>query len=783
MIVTPTSALACLKRDSDWTIGIYSEKNDNWELISYSDEDYGSFIITSFVTQRRGTNIEKLKKVDDKTLTFSSKLLDAESNPWNVTGKITAEEWAGVYCFIENLTFEYVGDRDTWILGAESWYTLNTDNPSFYMAGSKRYAEGGIPDDLIEWDKMREKRLYLPIDSSSRYATVSQPTPLFFFHWKDNAYGIATLPYYGDRASCLAVGLDSKGRWYGGIGYPMIYEHPQRLNQVLWTNMMGINPCFRISPGDKLNFDVFHYATRSEEVHSYGPFYKAWYYRNSDKGDYNHWSSPEQTLQLLGKGFLYHYVEEFNIFQETLNYDGGKSFRERGMTVGWTNGGTSGYHLLRLGYHLNNEEMIDKATKVLDNIASAVSPSGFYYSAFNEITKKWSADLAWWRGTGTPGENFDIPKNKIAGTPVSETVYFMLRAYEYAKEKGIDKPKWKDTALSNLDTLCRIAPNGVFGMFFDPEDGRTVTKRTLWNRPDYLNMDWVAALSRAYGITGERRYLEVAERAAGYYYDRIFSRGCPLLDPVDNAPRVGLDETASHSLRGYLELYLQTKDERWLKCAKLLAHYACSFKFAWNTRMPEGSYFESVKFKSIGFSGHRYGNMNASMLLTLWRLTGDSYFLDRAIDTIKSAPQGLIRYDGEQEGKAGMTCEGLLVFEGNIRETISHIGDISWITHAALVCKEDFGGILIDFDNRAAGCVEYLDLIETENEEDKFKITVENPWEEEVETSVVVYSHNPISIKRNEEEIKPQVEDEQRTFSISIPATSKITISISSAKQ
>lgn len=778
-IVTPTSALACLRRDRDWTIGLYSRKTDRWELAAYSDQDYGAFIVTSFVTQRKGANVENLEKVDDQTLAFSSALFDAEANPWKVTGRITAREWEGVYGFIASLAFEYAGDRDTWILGAESWCTLNTDESPFYMAGSKRCAQGGTSVDLIEWEKSSEKRIYLPLESASYYATVSQPTPLLFFHWKDHAYGVATLPYYEGRATCLAAGLDRQGRWCGGIGYPLIYEPINTRRQAIRTNVMGSNPCLRISPGKKLRFDVIHYLARSEEIHSYGPFYKAWYYANGDRGAYNRWSSPQETLELLGQGFLHHYVGEFRIFQETLNYDGGKSFRERGMTVGWTNGAMAGYHLFRLGCRLNNREMSDKAVRVLDHIATAVSPSGFYYSAFNEITKKWSADLAWWRGTGTPGENGEIPNNKIAGTPVSEAVYFMLRAYEWARGKGIDKPAWLESALGNVNALCRAADHGVFGMFFDPENGRTVTERTSRNRPDYLNMDWVASLSRAYALTDQRKYLDVAERAAAYYYDRIFSRGCPLLDPVDGAHLVGLDETASHSLRGYLELYLQTKKDLWLKRAAQLAHYACTFKFAWNVRTPRGSYFESVNFRSMGFSGHRYGNMNASMLLTLFQLTRDRYFLDRAIDTIRSAPQGLIRRDGEQGGKSGMTCEGLSVFEGDIRETISHIGDISWITHAALVCKEDWGGILIDFDNRLAGCIEDLDLGETVNEENRFQITIANPWKEEVKTTVAVYSRGPVILEKNGREIPARAENDSGVFPVSIPASSRIALTVS----
>ncbi len=665
-----------------YKLSLYLRDKERLKLVAESGS-IPAFIVFTSPVRFSGGDIKEVKVKRDSAEIFSY-FQDFYGNRWEVEGKIKFIPLNEIQLFLYDINFIYKGKKPSYFLSVEFWMRLNSRKKPFYLIpGIIYYYPGKV--DWFKENKFDRESFYVPEYASSLYCSY----PLSFFWWNGTNYCFMLEKPKGKICQCFGIGKKGKS-YYAGVAFP------HRGKEEFYEE--GILP-LKAFPGKNFKLRFYQSAQISKKLHSYSSYLKFWYFNFGEHGKYNRWCGVEKLGRLLSKGFKYHYDRELKILRDVVHFSGKPTFLHRGMTNGWTSGAMSAYHMLRLGFYLNDKELINGAIGVLDNISSALTPSGFYYSFFDDVDRKWKEGAEWW-GRG--------PEGKIAGTPISETTFFMLVAYRWLKEeRGIEKRKWLESAISNLETLCRNNPDGIFGMYYDPYTGKKDIKETRWNRPWSFSMDWVASLSMGYRLIGKRIFIKLAKKAADYYYKKIFSCGSLLLDPIDTSDSTTLDESASHALRGYMELYFATEEEKYLNYAVDLAYYACSYKFAWNVPIEKGTYLEKENYKTIGFSKHHYGLQNVEYLLHLWKLTKEEYFLKVAIDVLHSAPQPICRYDGEQGGKAGMCCEGVYLWSksnfslfgpkckawGQIRERISHIGDISWITHAFLVLH-DFKDIL-----------------------------------------------------------------------------------------
>lgn len=778
VLVTAQNAFAFLKRDYGYDLGIYSRDGKRYLPVAFEAERDNALTIHSTSWDKGGGKVKSVRILDERTVGFSSRFEEKLSGSWEVEGEVRIESFEDVFYFAERLSFKYLGRKKMKIWGAEQVLTLKgKGEPYNFLPNYVRYEN---PDNRLlsaEWDEELEPRLekYIPVDRV--------PTPMICFYWPGVAYAVATLPSYQGIHPGLVYARNGKG-YLAGVSYPVMKA------EEFWWPQYLTDPVLKIEPGTELSYEILHFASSANKVHSFGKFYRTWYYRYGAINDYNHYTSTKETCELLARGFLYHYHKRSKILLQCVDFDGSSCFPHLGMTNGWVTGAMAAYPMLRLGYHLNNRELIDGAHSVLDNIAGAITPSGFYYSLFDEIEERWKPGADWWywfsisygRRLGLPVRREHIPKGKIAATPISETSFFMLKAYQFMQGKGSEKKKWLDSVLSNLDAVCRAERGGALGMFYDPDTGEIVQEATMWNRPDYHNMDWVAALSLGYHITGRKRYLDTARKAADYHYRKIFSRGPLLNDVLDGTFSIHGDEVGSHSLRGYLELYKESKEKCYLSHAEELAHYVCAHKYAWNLKMPGSSYLEKINFKSIGFSLHHYGIMNASLLLELWRMTGEKYYFQRAIDTIQCAPQAICRRDGEQGAKAGMCCENLFLHEKeSILIPLSHAGDLAWIAYGVLCCRDYFGGIVIDYDQELAGCIELMDLLETRKKDSDFVVRLRNPWPEEISTTLCLYAISEPRARQDGHRVVIRPEEQKWVGDITIASRSETSLVISRA--
>jgi hypothetical protein len=141
--------------------------------------------------------------------------------------------------------------------------------------------------------------------------------------------------------------------------------------------------------------------------------------------------------------------------------------------------------------------------------------------------------------------------------------------------------------------------------------------------------------------TGQQKYLDCAIRAAEYTWNTYGSRGIFIGGATDN-PNVTDKEAGMLALEGYLALYENTKDNKWLERAMAAANFAESWIWIWNVPMPVDADPATLGWKpgvpTIGVNGitargsgvDEYMAWSVPAYAKLYKYTNDEHYLDVA---------------------------------------------------------------------------------------------------------------------------------------------------------
>jgi uncharacterized protein YyaL (SSP411 family) len=247
------------------------------------------------------------------------------------------------------------------------------------------------------------------------------------------------------------------------------------------------------------------------------------------------------------------------------------------------------------------------------------------------------------------GEGFDLRTGQLAQAlfvqgvqevflrSFTDDLKATLRAYRREKAAGFDHPNWLAWARSFADWLLpQQAPAGGFPRTWT-YGKPTVSISDPSPAASYNAVPFLALLSQ---LTGERKYLDAALRAAEFCWQRqrggVFAGGT-----IDN-PDVIDKEAGTLSLEAYLTLYDVTENKIWLDRAQAAANFAETWMFVWNVPMPDGADDAQLHWKkgvsTVGAqliaSGHsltdHYMAFDADEFAHLYRLTGDTHYRDVA---------------------------------------------------------------------------------------------------------------------------------------------------------
>jgi len=201
--------------------------------------------------------------------------------------------------------------------------------------------------------------------------------------------------------------------------------------------------------------------------------------------------------------------------------------------------------------------------------------------------------------------------------------YEFLRCWQRLKEIGIDRPAYLAAARGLCDFFCEhFSPETGFGKLWRL-DG------TCLDSGGSIGAFVILPLAKLYGLTGEKKYLEMADRALRFYTERDLDRFVCTAGALDTCC---VDkETSAPFLMSAILLYEQTGADDYLTIAEKAACYFTSWMFHYQPVYGEDTeiarYGVCVKGMTSVSAQHHHLDMYAGIVVPYLRrlavCTGD----------------------------------------------------------------------------------------------------------------------------------------------------------------
>lgn len=485
-------------------------------------------------------------------------------------------------------------------------------------------------------------------------------------HWEFRADRAATAAVFGwtsaGGAALVAAETSALGMTGLGFGYDSAtgrssihLRFPFREEPISYDGSDRPRPpevaSHRWQPGQRVVLELAVYQLDGDR-HGYAAVLREEYERARALSPLRPWVGLAQAADLAAHGLLrWHYDAEPGVLLETVGFDRGISGQDglpvdrQAMHVGWVSGIPWAYALLRHGRRVDDRAQVAAAHRVLDFVCANLSPSGTFWGV-------------WYRSKGW-SQSWSPVRHSLHSRTLGEATLFLVRALELGDDLRTSTSAWIGAVRANLDTVvARQRADGNLGTTHHALTGEVLS----W--AGSAGLAWVNALAEAGRWDGpDGEYLAAAVRAGEYYARFVteeFLHGAP--EDVDLAPT---SEDGYVAVMAYLALYRRTHTERWLDLARRAADWMLSFRYSYNTSFPAGTLLEIYRFATRGADTaspsnqhlHAYGLVCTAELAELSASCGDSYYLERARESLACFRQFVARFDGDFNAYRGMVSE------------------------------------------------------------------------------------------------------------------------------
>jgi hypothetical protein len=380
------------------------------------------------------------------------------------------------------------------------------------------------------------------------------------------------------------------------------------------------------------------------------------------------------------------------------------------LQTGWCSGAMTGYALLKM----DDKTSQRRARAMLDLICKeGISPSGLIWSDY--------ADGNW----DPARNNSDFYQHMRMPADVT---FYLLKALELERERGLAHPAWLAAAGSNLDAFTRL--------WREHQDfGHKVDRFTLAVTSPGTSAGALCIGGLALGAKLPRgsQYLKVACAAADAYFERAVKTGWIVAGPLDipNAPD---SESPTALLESYVTLYEVTHDTKYLGYAQETAYHLATWIVSYNAPFPAGTRCDQLGIQTVGgvlanSQNHHIGpsfcTNSGSALLRLHRYTGDTIWLRLLEDVLSGLPQYVC--SGQPAWK--LMKPGMVTEQFDMSDELMARGDAwevsaSWSATCVLLSFGDVPSIYIDKDRKVIGV---FDQIEARPDWRARKLSISNP--------------------------------------------------------
>ena len=366
------------------------------------------------------------------------------------------------------------------------------------------------------------------------------------------------------------------------------------------------------------------------------------------------------------------------------------------VEIGWTGGAILGFPLVmsryllgdyaegRLSQAMSGEDMLDRI------VAGYRKESGFFNDLYAPVNDTSDYRLnGWWTYYG-------LCRDCHCAYTQGSAVYYILKTISFLKERGISwKAEWLEGCKNVLDTVISLQrEDGAFGYTYSAEE------RKVLDWEGFAGCWFVPGLVYLARLTGDASYVEKARKAHAYYRNFVINLDC-YGAPMDTWKAVDQEGNLSF-LHGSRMLYEYTGEEEFLEDMKYSAGYEFLWRYSYPTR-PEhppvnagwnacGGSVTSVSNPHI----HPMGVLADEDLLFLGQVTGDSYYTERALDSIAWMMQTLELYpDRTGYGQYGVLSERWCPSDGLVTERYDN-GEAynSWFSYNLWAAANVFEAVL-----------------------------------------------------------------------------------------
>ena len=360
-------------------------------------------------------------------------------------------------------------------------------------------------------------------------------------------------------------------------------------------------------------------------------------------------------------------------------------------------------------------------------------------------------------------------------------IYYTLQCLDFMKEEGIAiDPSWEEMCRKAADGLVNLFGRyGEFGQMIKAETGEIYTPNSTQSA---LCM---AALAYASKYFGEPRYMELAEKAGQYYYEKHLSQGYVGGGPAEilQAPD---SESSAELCESYTALYELTGDEKWLRYACDAAAYLSTWVVSYDYRFPDASRMRQMGTKAAGSVWASIQNehsapgiyvLSGDCLLKLYRATGDR----RYVELLKDIAHNVVQYvhtEGnpiQPHGDNGYVTERVNIGDWEGEENIGGVMDRdsnhAW-ENVTLFHIIETPGIYVSTDTGEIWVFDHVKAKVTARDENELTLEIENPTYRDA--SVAVMAESTDEARRN-----PMGWNAFRTWKrVEVPSGQTVTITL-----
>tara|TARA_R100001369_G_scaffold76278_1_gene105407 strand:- start:2609 stop:4915 length:2307 start_codon:yes stop_codon:yes gene_type:complete len=295
------------------------------------------------------------------------------------------------------------------------------------------------------------------------------------------------------------------------------------------------------------------------------------------------------------------------------------------ISFGWIGGLMNTFPMIAL----NDDSHLKKVSKTFDfAIPSGQGKTGYFYGTLNYDGKPFGR------------EGYD-ENSKIALTRKSaDVLYWMIKQFKLLKVQGKEdaiKLIWENQIKKLADAFVKTwKENHQWGNFINNETGEIVVFNTS------SGVMAIGGLALASEYYNNPEYLEVAKKAADYYYDLFEKQGKTTggcADILQNAD----SETAAGFMTALMALYEVTHNKKWLEASRNLANLVATWTTSYDYQLPEntelakngaklaGAYWASTQNKH---SAPGICTSSGDPLFKIYRATGNMLYADLLNDIV-----------------------------------------------------------------------------------------------------------------------------------------------------